>query len=288
MTKELNIAVSSICFSGKSPEEIINIAKKENYILEFSSGMPFRKDMEEIYLNAPLKKIPHNYFPAPEKPFVINLASSDDEIRVRSVAHCVNGLRLASLGKAPFFSAHAGFCVDPNPSELGRQLKQVDKLDKKKNWTLFIDSVKQVLAKAEKYNVDFLIENNVIAPMNIYKDGTNPLFCCDDAEMVKLISEIHDHRLGILLDTGHIKVSSNTLKFSLEKSLSEIKTFIKAIHHSDNDGIFDTNDPLKEKYWFWNYIKEFSDLYHVLEVKNQTVEQINFQLMLIKNHINTQ
>ena len=285
MPKEINIAVSSLALAGKNPEEIISIARKENYTLEFSSGMSYRNDMEKLFLNAPIKKLPHNYFPAPEKPFVLNLASMNDEIRNRSIEHCINGLRLAFLAKAPFFSAHAGFCIDPNPSELGKQLKKQANIDKNKNWKLFIESLKQILIEAEMFKVNFLVENNVIASMNVYEDGTNPLFCCDDSEMIKLINEINNPRLGILLDTGHIKVCSNTLKFSLDSALSKILSFVKCIHHSDNDGIFDTNQPLNEQYWFWKYIKEFSDIYHVLEVKNQTVEQINHQLSLIRNNI---
>ena len=285
MPHEINIAVSSLAFAGKKPEDIIGIAAKENYTLEFSSGMPYMKDMEDIFLNASVKKLPHNYFPAPEQPFVLNLASTNDEIRNRSVKHCINGLRLASAASSPFFSAHAGFCVDPNPSELGRQLKQHSGIDKNKNWKLFIEGLKEVSMEAEKYKTGFLIENNVIAPMNVYPDGTNPLFCCDADEMVKMINEISNPRLGILLDTGHIKVSSNTMKFSWADALKKIRPFVKCIHHSDNDGIFDTNQPITEQYWFWDYIRDFSDIYHVLEVKNQTTDQVNNQLELIRKNI---
>lgn len=285
MDKELHIAVSSLAFSGKTLEAIIEIAKQENYTLEFSSGMSYRMDMEEIFLAAPIKKILHNYFPAHEKPFVLNLASLNQEIRNRSVEHCINGLRLASLAGSPFFSAHAGFCVDPNPSELGKKLKQAESINKKENWKLFIGSLKTILAETEKYKTSFLIENNVIAPMNVYADGTNPLFCCDADEMIRMINEMKNPRLEILLDTGHIKVSSGTLGFSLEDALRKIKSFVKAIHHSDNDGIFDSNMPLAENYWFFNYIKDFGHGYHVLEVKHQSVEQINLQIELIKKNI---
>ena len=163
-------------------------------------------------------------------------------------------------------------------------MQQVN-IDKTKNWKLFIDSVKQILHNSEKYKADFLIENNVIAKMNIYPDGTNPLFCCEETEMLKLLGEVNNSRLGILLDTGHIKVSANTLGVSSDLSLNKIKSHVRCIHHSDNDGIFDTNQPLTDKYWFWKYIKEFSGIYHVLEVKNQTVEQINYQLGLIRKNI---
>jgi sugar phosphate isomerase/epimerase/GNAT superfamily N-acetyltransferase len=282
------IAISTPAFSGKSPEEIIAIAQQENYIIEFSSGLPYRKDMEEIFLTAPIKKLLHNYFPAPEKPFVINLASDDVQICNRSVNHCINGLRLASLSGAPFFSAHAGFCIDPAPSELGKKLSQNSHIDKKKHWPMFIDSVHQILKEAEKYNVHFLIENNVLTSTNLHSDGTNPLLCCDADELFLLMKECQHPYLGILLDTGHLKVSSTTLKFSLDYAIKKISPFVRAIHHSDNDGIFDTNNSIDENYWFWKYLKQFQNVYHILEVKNITVEQINKQMDLLLNKLHNE
>ena len=73
----MEIFVSSLAFLGMSPEEMIKEAAAHNWPLEFSSGMPFRKDMEDVYLGASIVRMPHNYFPPPEKPFVLNLASSN-------------------------------------------------------------------------------------------------------------------------------------------------------------------------------------------------------------------
>ena len=281
----MNIAVSSLAFTGKSAEEIIAIAQKEKLVLEFSSGMPFRRDMEELFLKAPIKKLPHNYFPSPEIPFVLNLASSNFEIRNRSVLHCINGIRLASLAGAPFFSAHAGFCVDPNPAELGKKLVQSAVIDKQTNWIYFIDSLNKIMTQADHYAVDFCIENNVIAQMNLYENGFNPLFCCNDLEMIQIVKEVNHPRLGILLDTGHLKVSSQTLNFLPEPSLINILPYVKAIHHSDNDGIFDTNDPINNNYWFLKFMKKFENTFHVLEVRNQNISQIHLQINLLKSSI---
>ncbi len=241
--------------------------------------------MGQLYLDAPVKKLPHNYFPAPEKPFVLNLASGNGEIRKRSVDHCIKGLQLAAASGAPFFSAHAGFCGDPDPSELGKELKKAASVDRKHNWRLFIESLRTILREAEKNKTGFLIENNVIASMNLYPDGTNPLFCSDAAEMLAMIAEVNHPRLGILLDTGHLKVSSGTLKFNLAEDLKAVKPYIRCIHHSDNDGIFDTNEPLTDGYWFWKHIRDFAGVYHVLEVKKQTIREVNTQISLIRSHI---
>jgi len=86
-----SIYISSLAFTGLTPEEIINTARNHNFSLEFSSGMPYRPDMEQLYLEADIKKIPHNYFPAPNIPFVLNLASKEISIRDQSVNHCING-----------------------------------------------------------------------------------------------------------------------------------------------------------------------------------------------------
>ena len=74
----MEVAVSSIAFLGKPVEEFVNTCIQNNFIPEFSSGMPFRDDMESVFLNTKTKKkYAHNYFPAPEVPFVLNLASAN-------------------------------------------------------------------------------------------------------------------------------------------------------------------------------------------------------------------
>jgi sugar phosphate isomerase/epimerase len=275
--------VSTLAFMGSEVEEIVSIAQQQNYVIEFSSGLPFRDDMEQFFLTAPIKKFAHNYFPAPKVPFVLNLASSNETIRKTSIKHCINGLKLSAQVGAPFFSAHAGFCVDPNPSELGNELKKQNHIDRNLHWDLFLQSVKEVLEKTKDLNVDFLIENNVLAKMNVYVDGTNPLLCVKADEMNNLISTINDPRLHILLDTAHLKVSANTLGFSIDEAMDKLKANIKCIHHSDNNGLLDTNDSINENYWFLKHLSEYKNIVHVLEVKKLSVEQINFQLNLLKN-----
>jgi|ERR1700741_1107099 len=278
----MNIAVSTLAFIGKSAEEIVSLAKQNDLAIEFSSGMPYRADMEEIFLNAPIKKYAHNYFPAPQVPFVLNLASSNDEIRNTSIQHCIKGMELSKKVNAPFFSAHAGFCIDPKPDELGRELSRVAKIDRGHHWKLFIASIKIVLEKTAHMEIDFLVENNVLANMNLYADGTNPLLCAEAEEMQKLIAEINDKRLGILLDTAHLKVSANTLQFDKDASVEKLAPLIRCIHHSDNDGIFDNNQPLPDDYWFLKHQPKFEDILHVLEVKKVNEYEVRRQINILQ------
>lgn len=276
------IYVSSLAFLGMSAEEMIQTAQQHDYAVEFSSGLPYREDMEAVYLQAPVKKIPHNYFPAPAIPFVLNLASANPEIRQRSITHCIQGLRLAREAGAPFFSAHAGFCIDPDPEHLGRKLPQNIPYDREEHWSLFKDSLRQLLDVADRYGIDFLIENNVVAAMNLWEDGSHPLFCADAEDIVRLLEEMQHPRLGILLDTAHWKVSSRALSFDQDGDLQKIKMYIRGIHHSDNDGTLDTNKPIGKEYWFLPHLKSFLAVPHVLEVKKQSPSEIDVQLSLLQ------
>jgi len=274
--------ISTLAFSGKTLEEINDLAIENNFNIEFSSGMPYFENTEKLFLNSKVKfKLPHNYFPAPKIPFVLNLASSNIEIRQKSIDHCINGIKLAKAVNAPFFSAHAGFCIDPNPSELGQRIKYSTDFDKNKHWQLFFESLYRILDVANQYEIDFLIENNVIAPFNLV-DNINPLLCCDSDEINYLFSEIGSDRLFLLLDTAHLKVSCKTLNLDLIATFKAVKTYIKAIHHSDNDGFKDTNDRLTQEYWFLPFLADFKKMVNVLEVKNISVEEIEQQKMIIK------
>lgn len=279
----MQIVVSTLAQMGRSAEEVIALAQKNHWDLEFSSGMPYRPDMEDIFLHAPIKKFAHNYFPAPQVPFVLNLASSDKNIREISVRHCMHGLELSKKAGAPFFSAHAGFCVDPNPDELGRKLNLSKPFDRNEHWEIFKQSLHTVCVEAEKMGLRFLIENNVLAPVNVHPDGSNPLFCCDAEEMLRMLKGVNEPSLGLLIDTAHIKVSANTLKFSKEEAIRTLQDQIGCVHHSDNDGSFDTNDKMNEDYWFLPFVKDFVDIVHVIEVKKLTEDEINQQIKLLKS-----
>ena len=58
---------------------------------------------------------------------------------------------------------------------------------------------------------------------------------------------------------------------------------MKAVHHSENDGLSDTNMALKENYWFIPFMKELSKIYHVVEVKNISIQIIKNQIKILED-----
>lgn len=270
-------------FGSKSPEEIVTIAKQNNWSIEFSSGMPYREDMEAFYLNSSVKRMPHNYFPSPKTPFVLNLASSDSLILEKSIQHCKKLLQLAKKSASPFYAAHAGFCVDPIPSQLGKTIEYLPNFNKEINKQIFINSIRSLVEFAEEIDMIFLIENNVIAPFNLHEGVENPLLCCSGDDIKWLFDQIESKHFGLLLDTAHLKVSASTLQLNLDVELKKISPFIKALHHSDNDGKQDNNEPITKDYWFFPVLKEFNHLIQVIEVKNISEHKIKQQINILQD-----
>lgn len=277
------IYISTLAFKGLTIQEVIGQAISLDLAIEFTSNFPYSKEAEQLYLKAPVKRMPHNYFPTPEFPFVLNLASENYEIQKRSIDHCINGLKISKMTSAPFFAAHAGFCIDPKPTELGNRI-EFGVFDKDKHKKNFLSSIAKVVNEAEKIGISFLVENNVIIKRNLSQEGKNPLLCCESEDIFWLFNEIKSPFFGLLLDTAHLKVSCNTLNLNKNEEVIRIKNFVKAVHHSDNNGIVDSNDPLRFDYWFWTHMELFKDLVHVAEVSNLSPDDIKEHIRLFKQY----
>lgn len=279
--KIVTIGVSTLAFGRIAKEKVEEIANENNWLIEFSSSFPYDEDMISFFKKIKTPRLVHNYFPAPKIPFVMNLGSTNEEIRQRSIKHCIQGLELSRISGASYYSAHAGFCIDPNPEQLGEPLDVNVSINRDLNWELFLSAIKVVLLEAERLNVSFLIENNVTAKFNLRHDGQEVLLCSRPEELVKLANQIKSNKFGLLLDTAHLKVSSKALNFNLESAVQEITPYVKYVHHSDNDGNKDTNDSIGDDYWFLPFVKDFQESIHIIEVKNIDNNIIDKQINLL-------
>ena len=86
-------------------------------------------------------------------------------------------------------------------------------------------------------------------------EGINNRYHFSDLkESIHLLDIFENKNIGILLDTGHLKVSSKTLNFNPIKFIECFEEKINVVQISDNDGTSDQNKPVNEDSWFWPYI----------------------------------
>lgn len=266
--------------------KVIEFGNEYNLNIEFSSNIKYSKNNIDSYKKYKNLKLTHNYFPASYSPFVFNLASINNEVKNKTIDLCKINIDLASDSKIPVYSFHAGFAFEPKFKNLGKNFV-FDNNKKKDYYNNFEFELDKILNYAIKKNVIILVENNVTILSN-FKNNYSPLFCSSASDIIKLAQKFDCCNFGILFDTAHHKVSSTTFGNQLEDKLDLLYPYIKAVHHSDNNSLRDTNEKIENNYWWFSKKRPLENcIFQVLEVKKCSVEEIKIQFKLLENYNDT-
>jgi sugar phosphate isomerase/epimerase len=266
-------------------ENLFNYLNKNKIKNVELSGGSYNKNYKNILSkNKNINFLFHNYFPVPKNSFVINLASNNKKIIKHSFDHIKKAIRLSKLFNLKYFSIHSGFLYDPAPKFLGKKMKLCKTFDRKKALSRFIKNINKIGEYAEKNEITILLENNNLEKYeyNLFKKST--VLMATSKETTYIMKKTKDN-IRLLVDVGHLKVASNTLKFSKTNFLKNCSKWIEGYQLSDNYGLKDDNLPVKYNSWFWPHIKK-NLKYYSLEVYNQKMVTIKKNLKLIKDKIN--
>ncbi len=281
----MSVYISTGGYNKNNIKLVLKKFKKNNINSVELSGGIYDKD---IYKNLIKKKNfkfqIHNYFPVPKKPFVLNLASLDRSISNLTMNHVKKSIKLAKKINSKYYSIHAGFLCDLKPSDLGKKIKKKKLNNKKKSIKVFLNNLKKISSYAKKFNINIMVENNVITKSNLKEFGKNPLLMCDPDECLRL-SRKFPGNVKMLLDVAHLKVSANTLGFKKKDMFFKCGNFIQGYHLSENNGYKDTNEKFNSKSWFWRYLDKTLDYYSIevygeseknlLKLKNLVSQKLN-------------
>lgn len=92
----------------------------------------------------------HNYFPAPKKSFVFNLASVNKIIQNKSIKLAIKAINIASKINCKYYSFHAGYLIDPKPNELSGLVKKQKLQSINKSIEIFQKNVRIISSFAKK------------------------------------------------------------------------------------------------------------------------------------------
>ena len=281
------IYISSGCVKNKKISDSITQLYKSGFnSIELSGGTSYYEDIKRdlfYFKKKGLNLVMHNYFPPPKESFVINLASLDDEVLLKSINHVKRAIEWTKDLGGRVFSFHAGFLLNPNVNELGQKILSKKLYDRKDSINKFIESVNFLDTVAKRNDIKLLIENNVISESNYKEFGKNPLLMVEEKEAMLFMESTSDN-VNLLIDLAHLKVSSNVLGFDPIRYFKKLNKWIKGYHLSDNNGLVDSNEAIKIDSWFWKFLKK--DIEYVsLEVYNNHIESLKKQLELINNKL---
>jgi sugar phosphate isomerase/epimerase len=283
---EAGIFLSSGAFRAASLGGIVDVCDELGFHnVELSSGLPWSERLEDDVIAASdrCRFLVHNYFPAPRVPFVLNLAAKDVAVLERSREHCRRAIRLCAAVGAPFYSVHAGFAFEVDPSRLGRRLADADRYPLDQALAIFVESLQMLCEYGATHHVGVAVENNVVAPMNLI-EGRNQLLLGATAEELQEIRERVAHPgLSALIDVGHLKVTARALGFDAIRFIDLVSAWTSVFHLSDNDGETDENKVFGHDAWFVETLRKYPGRMKVVESYGLTTEEMKHALVTVRS-----
>jgi sugar phosphate isomerase/epimerase len=131
----------------------------------------------------------------------------------------------------------------------------------------FHDTVALLCETAQTLGVDLLIENNVLSRRNLVEGRNELLLCVTADDFHELFDAVDSRSLGILLDVAHLKVSAQTLGMDRRQTIDQLRSYVRAVHLSDNDGATDDNQPFERDAWFVQHLPMFPNAICVIETR---------------------
>lgn len=255
--------VSSTCFRHDLFKDHHAIPEKIRGI-EFSGGSKFYSDpvIHEalsclVHKEGRSLRI-HNYFPPPEKSFVLNFATSSEDILAQSLVVADKAMDLCRLYAIPYYSFHPGYLCEGSEGPDGQFSFPQDSFVSYENaQEKFLENIQNLNQMATEKGVRLAIENLFVAPKNI-RSSLN----CSFEELDEIISQMPGD-IGLLLDLGHLNVSAHYLKFDryayVKKIFEKYSDRIFEIHISCNNGKYDQHLPITPNDWQLDVLQKFKN-----------------------------
>lgn len=241
------IYVSSSCIGGRRISDVVRrLAQGGFRNIELSGGTSYYPeifdDLAALKKEYDLTYACHSYFPPPQKDFVVNLASCNDEIYNRSIQHYKNCIRrLPDIG-CTVLSIHSGFFLELSPDELGSEVHTKIEYDIEQSTDRFCEAYEEIRMLAKAQGIEIYLENNVIDSANFERLGRRALAMMADSDAILALKKRLDFRL--LLDLGHLNATCYSLRKDFETEAKILAPHVEWLHLSNNNAIADQHRPL--------------------------------------------
>ncbi len=245
--------------------------------IELGSIHCYESEVTSKLLAEPAQYLVHNYFPAPKKPFVVNIASLNDGIRQMSVEHILNSITFCKQIGASLYTFHPGFLSDPEGTttyETNFDFRFRSEKPRSGAYELafqrFIDAVGTITSHARSAGVQVAVESEGSVSKKDYLLLQRP------EEFDRFFAAVPDPIVGINLNLGHLHLAANAFGFAHFELIDQIAYRIVAIEVSHNEGMEDEHRPLVEKAWYWAVVRD-SRFFHVpviLETRKTSIETV--------------
>ncbi|RJR38286.1 MAG: sugar phosphate isomerase/epimerase [Desulfobacteraceae bacterium] len=230
--------------------------------IEFSGGrfIGYEKtvtEIERLLREGVTSVLIHNYFPIPERSFVLNFASDNPDVLERSFSLAERALTLCSRFGVPYYSFHPGYLGDGYEGPDGHfGFSSAEFATYPRALERFTRSIHRLLEMGRAKGVAIAVENLFPAPGNV-RTSLN----CSMEEVEELLCSLPEE-VGLLVDLAHLNITAHYLGIDrsvfVDFLLERFSRRIVELHLSGNNGLHDEHLPIAPGDWQLDALKGFS------------------------------
>jgi sugar phosphate isomerase/epimerase len=171
-----------------------------------------------------LNYIVHVFFPPAKEKFILNMGSANNELLKKSIKIAKNAIEFCNKAEAKIYSIHSGTVneIDRLGNPISKQIPEKECIEITKN------SLAEIADYAKKYGIDIAVENHTLLPgVKLFVKPT---------EILGIIYELNLKNVGLLVDVGHLNITSKKIGFDKKEEIEKVKDRIIEFHISENDG----------------------------------------------------
>ena len=212
----------------------------------------------------------HNYYPPAANSIVLNIASENKKRLEETFDFIKNSIRISHDLEIDTYGIHAGMKIDLTPSDLGGNITSQNS-DFEFSFINFVNNFRNLNDYAKKLGVKLLIENHVLNRETLKKFGN--ILCLTTFSEINVFFEELELNSHLLLDVGHLNVSTKSLGLDRITELSKLNSFAGGYQLSANSGLQDEHSCFDKSAWFLSHLNLKLD-YITLEIGNNDLTEI--------------
>ena len=261
--------ISSSSIKNDNIIDSINELQSITSNIELSGGTKKQTDtlnkILSLHKKDELNLLVHSYFPPPANDFVLNFA----DISNRTRAFIKDSMMYVQKFKISYYSIHAGFKKDFNINneilEDGKGFFSLENIKKSIDW--FYNNYSEKLALE-----------------NLYPNGQNETCFASSIDEITELLDL-DERVYLLLDLGHLKISSRFYKFNYLEAVNllfnKYSDRILEIHLSENNGMEDNHYIIQSDSIQYMILEKFrkniidNNINLVIEARGYSIQELN-------------
>lgn len=212
----------------------------------------------------------HNFFPPLKDRTILNIASTDEGVRRRSLGFIQQAIDFAERLGAAVYTIHPGFLTDPlgESRSTGNYDFRFDKLKPgevaarhAQCFENFLKSLQEIGSYLDGKDVKVAVETQGSV------GEKDQVLLARREEMEKFLTSIRNDRIGINLNLGHLNLAAAAWGFDRKEFAAKVQSKIFVVEVTHNDGVTDEHKALRQGEWYMEILKDgfFADVPLIFE-----------------------